>query len=74
MLLRRKLKTMTSRQLINTGMTCLWTGVMMVAVNDRWTATPDLVDGLIYGLSAALIGMSIVFNIQGLHRRRLEKR
>lgn len=65
MLLRNKFHD--SQSMINVGMFCLATGI----VAQRFIHPPtDFWQGFVYGVSGALIGLSIVFNLRGLMLRR----
>ena len=65
MLLRNRLEN--SNALIAAGMFCLATGI----IAQRFLHPPtDFWQGFVAGLSAVLIGLSIVFNIRGLVLRR----
>jgi hypothetical protein len=65
MLLKNRLHNPSA--LISAGMFCLATGI----VAQRFLHPPsDFWQGFVAGLSAVLIGLSIVFNIRGLMLRR----
>ncbi len=65
MLLRNRLHD--SQSMISFGMFCLATGI----VAQRFIHPPtDFLQGFVAGLSGALIGLSIVFNVRGLTLRR----
>ena len=65
MLLRNRLHD--SQSMIGVGMFCLATGI----VAQRFIHPPtDFWQGFVAGLSGALIGLSIVFNVRGLMLRR----
>ena len=65
MLLRNRLHD--SRAMINAGMGCFAVGI----VAQRFIHPPtDFWQGFVYGVSGALIGLSIVFNLRGLTLRR----
>ena len=67
MLLRNRLSNPNA--LITAGMICLATGILA----QRFLHPPtDFWQGFVAGLSAVLIGLSIVFNIRGLALRRNE--
>jgi hypothetical protein len=52
--------------MIMVGMACLATGIVM----QRFIHPPsDFWQGFVYGVSGALIGLSIVFNLRGLMLR-----
>ena len=68
MLLRNRLEN--SNALIAAGMFCLATGILA----QRFLHPPtDFWQGFVAGLSAVLIGLSIVFNIRGLVLRRQQR-
>jgi hypothetical protein len=69
MLLRNRLHNPTA--LINAGMFCC--ALAIVAQRFLHPAT-DFWQGFVAGLSAVLIGLSIVFNIRGLILRREQER
>ena len=65
MLLRNKLHDPQS--MITVGVTCLAAGI----IAQRFIHPPtDFWQGFVYGVSGALIGLSIVFNLRGLMLRR----
>ena len=65
MLLRNKLRD--PQAMITVGMTCLAAGI----VAQRFIHPPtDFWQGFVYGVSGALIGLSIVFNLRGRVLRR----
>ena len=65
MILRKKLRD--PQAMITAGMTCLAVGI----VAQRFIHPPtDFWQGFVYGVSGALIGLSIVFNLRGLILRR----
>lgn len=65
MLLRNRLENPNA--LLTVGMICLATGILA----QRFLHPPtDFWQGFVAGLSAVLIGLSIVFNIRGLMLRR----
>jgi len=65
MLLRNRLHD--SQSMIGFGMSCLAVGI----VAQRFIHPPtDFGQGFVMGVSGALIGLSIVFNIRGLMLRR----
>ena len=65
MILRNRLHD--SQSMITVGMACLAIGI----VAQRFIHPPtDFWQGFVYGVSGALIGLSIVFNLRGLMLRR----
>ena len=65
MLLRNRLRD--PQALIGAGMSCLATGI----VAQRFIHPPtDFWQGFVAGLSGALIGLSVVFNLRGLMLKR----
>jgi hypothetical protein len=65
MILRKRLHD--PQAMISLGMGCLAVGI----VAHRFIHPPtDFWQGVVYGASGALIGLSIVFNLRGLFLRR----
>jgi hypothetical protein len=65
MFLRKRLHD--PQAMISVGMGCLAVGI----VAQRFIHPPtDFWQGFVYGVSGALIGLSIVFNLRGLMLRR----
>ena len=65
MLLRKRIHD--PQAMISLGMGCLAVGI----VANRFIHPPtDFWQGFVYGVSGALIGLSIVFNLRGLMLRR----
>jgi hypothetical protein len=65
MILRKRFRD--PQAMINAGMLCLILGLFM----QRFIHPPtDFWQGFVYGVSGALIGLSIVFNLRGLILRR----
>ncbi len=65
MILRKRLND--PQAMISLGMGCLAVGI----VSHRFIHPPtDFWQGFVYGVSGALIGLSIVFNLRGFMLRR----
>jgi hypothetical protein len=73
MLFRRRIKEMTSQQLISIGLALMMLAVGLSTVGSHWLDGSDFTAGFFMGFASVLMGTSIVFNIQGLKRYRTEK-
>lgn len=69
MLLKKYGKQLSGRTRLVIGQLTLTTGILITLITRHWgDAIPDFPEGVLVGISAALIGLSIVFNLSTLPR------
>ena len=72
MLLRSYLKDTPGKQLIGFGMACMSTAGLITVSGGLWIDEPTFLIGFMYGIASVLAGLSIVLNLTGMQRLRVE--
>ncbi|HPQ39333.1 MAG TPA: hypothetical protein PLV45_03075 [bacterium] len=71
MWLKQQGRQLSTRSRTVIGQLTLVTGIALTMTTRHWgSAIPDFAEGLMVGIAAALIGVSIVFNLSVLPRVR----
>lgn len=69
MLLKKYGKQLSGKTRLVIGQMTLTTGILITLITRHWSdAIPDVPEGFLVGMSAVLLGVSIVFNLSTLPR------